>query len=189
MELKGTAAGYADLVLDSGLKAVIQTQVSPGNRVSGSVVMARHSVLSFNTTGPPSLYRMMRSSIFHMFILSMVAVDVIVAASNYYKGETFKSQYDEFYLAEVAFTVLFDLEALLKIWCLGFTGYISSSLHKFELLLVIGTTLHIYPDLYHSQFTYFQVEDLALVLIEFHSVGFSPVFKFIKIALDLHSVF
>lgn len=58
---------------------------------------------------------------------------------------------------QVAFTVLFDLEALLKIWCLGFTGYISSSLHKFELLLVIGTTLHIYPDLYHSQFTYFQV--------------------------------
>uniref|UniRef100_A0A8C5SHY9 Sodium leak channel NALCN n=1 Tax=Laticauda laticaudata TaxID=8630 RepID=A0A8C5SHY9_LATLA len=104
-----------------------------------------------------SLQRMMRSSIFHMFILSMVAVDVIVAASNYYKGETFKSQYDEFYLAEVAFTVLFDLEALLKIWCLGFTGYISSSLHKFELLLVIGTTLHIYPVLYHSQFTYFQV--------------------------------
>ncbi|ETE66402.1 Sodium leak channel non-selective protein, partial [Ophiophagus hannah] len=57
---------------------------------------------------------------------------------------------------QVAFTVLFDLEALLKIWCLGFTGYISSSLHKFELLLVIGTTLHIYPVLYHSQFTYFQ---------------------------------
>ncbi|KAL0184494.1 hypothetical protein M9458_020190, partial [Cirrhinus mrigala] len=56
----------------------------------------------------------------------------------------------------VAFTVLFDLEALLKIWCLGFTGYISSSLHKFESLLVVGTTLHIYPDLYHSQFTYFQ---------------------------------
>lgn len=61
------------------------------------------------------------------------------------------------FYVQVAFTVLFDLEALLKIWCLGFTGYISSSLHKFELLLVIGTTLHIYPDLYHSQFTYFQV--------------------------------
>ncbi|KAK2503404.1 hypothetical protein MC885_021741 [Smutsia gigantea] len=100
---------------------------------------------------------MMRSSVFHMFILSMVTVDVIVAASNYHKGESFRGQYDEFYLAEVAFTVLFDLEALLKIWCLGFTGYISSSLHKFELLLVIGTTLHVYPDLYHSQFTYFQV--------------------------------
>ncbi|MBN3307631.1 NALCN protein, partial [Amia calva] len=106
---------------------------------------------------PACLQQMMRSSVFHMFILSMVAVDVIVAASNYYKGETHRQQYDEFYLAEVAFTVLFDLEALLKIWCLGFTGYISSSLHKFESLLVVGTTLHIYPVLYHSQFTYFQV--------------------------------
>ncbi|XP_056895404.1 sodium leak channel non-selective protein isoform X3 [Takifugu flavidus] len=106
---------------------------------------------------PACLQHLMRSSWFHMFILSMVAVDVIVAASNYYKGENHRRHYDEFYLAEVAFTVLFDLEALLKIWCLGFTGYISSSLHKFESLLVVGTTLHIYPDLYHSQFTYFQV--------------------------------
>uniref|UniRef100_A0AAQ4RLB7 Sodium leak channel NALCN n=1 Tax=Gasterosteus aculeatus aculeatus TaxID=481459 RepID=A0AAQ4RLB7_GASAC len=106
---------------------------------------------------PACLQQLMRSSVFHMFILSMVAVDVIVAASNYYKGENYRRHYDEFYLAEVAFTVLFDLEALLKIWCLGFSGYISSSLHKFESLLVVGTTLHIYPDLYHSQFTYFQV--------------------------------
>ena len=45
---------------------------------------------------------MMRSSVFHMFILSMVTVDVIVAASNYHKAESFKRQYDEFYLAEVS---------------------------------------------------------------------------------------
>ncbi|TKC47364.1 hypothetical protein EI555_008850, partial [Monodon monoceros] len=45
--------------------------------------------------------QMMRSSVFHMFILSMVTVDVIVAASNYHKGETFRRQYDEFYLAEM----------------------------------------------------------------------------------------
>ncbi|KPP69390.1 sodium leak channel non-selective protein-like [Scleropages formosus] len=105
--------------------------------------------------------QLMRSSVFHMFILSMVAVDVIVAASNYYKGKETQLQYDEFYLAEMAFTVLFDLEALLKIWCLGFTGYISSSLHKFESLLVVGTTLHIYPYFYHSQLTYFQVQHLS----------------------------
>ncbi|KAF0026686.1 hypothetical protein F2P81_021423 [Scophthalmus maximus] len=116
-------------------------------------------LLSIATEQNTSLFpqQLMRSSVFHMFILSMVAVDVIVAASNYYKGENHRRHYDEFYLAEVAFTILFDLEALLKIWCLGFTGYISSSLHKFESLLVVGTTLHIYPDLYHSQFTYFQV--------------------------------
>lgn len=45
--------------------------------------------------------QLMRSSVFHMFILSMVAVDVIVAASNYYKGENHRRHYDEFYLAEV----------------------------------------------------------------------------------------
>lgn len=49
---------------------------------------------------PPQ--QMMRSSVFHMFILSMVTVDVIVAASNYHKGESFRGQYDEFYLAEVS---------------------------------------------------------------------------------------
>ncbi|KAF7247635.1 Inversin [Varanus komodoensis] len=51
------------------------------------------------------------------------------------------------------------------------------------------------PTFWHQQeeiLTLFFVtdfEDLALVFIEFHSVGFSPVFKLIKISLDLHSVF
>lgn len=49
----------------------------------------------------------MRSSVFHMFILSMVAVDVIVAASNYYKGENHRRHYDKFYLAEVRSNYLF----------------------------------------------------------------------------------
>lgn len=50
-----------------------------------------------------SLQHLMRSSMFHMFILSMVAVDVIVASSNYYKGKNHKKDYDEFYLAEVTY--------------------------------------------------------------------------------------
>lgn len=60
-------------------------------------------------------------------------------------------------LFQVVFTVLFDLEALFKIWCLGFHGYFRRSVHKFELLLVAGTTLHIIPAFYRTQFTYFQV--------------------------------
>ncbi len=55
----------------------------------------------------------MRSSVFHMFILSMVAVDVIVAASNYYKGENHRRHYDEFYLAEVRCFIYFTLNFLL----------------------------------------------------------------------------
>jgi hypothetical protein len=40
---------------------------------------------------------------------------------------------------------------------LGFRGYYRHSIHKFELLLAIGTTLHIIPTLYLSGLTYFQV--------------------------------
>lgn len=57
--------------------------------------------------------QLMRSSVFHMFILSMVAVDVIVAASNYYKGENHRRHYDEFYLAEVS---------CLWYWCFSSVG-------------------------------------------------------------------
>lgn len=64
---------------------------------------------------------MMRSSVFHMFILSMVTVDVIVAASNYHKGESFRRQYDEFYLAEVSSPLggssVFKVKVNLR-WCL-----------------------------------------------------------------------
>jgi hypothetical protein len=61
---------------------------------------------------------------------------------------------------QVAFTVFLDLETLFKIWCLGFRGYYKHSIHKFELLLAAGTTLHIIPTLYLSGLTYFQVQML-----------------------------
>ncbi|CAH0384534.1 unnamed protein product [Bemisia tabaci] len=65
--------------------------------------------------------------------------------------------YEKYYYFEVVFTIFFNLEALFKIWCLGFRGYFEHSYHKFELMLAIGTTLHIIPSLYLSVFTYFQV--------------------------------
>ena len=62
---------------------------------------------------------------------------------------------------QVFFTLLFDLEALFKIWCLGFRGYWKRSLHKFELVLCFMTTLHLVPQWYRTQFlTYFQVSCL-----------------------------
>ncbi|KAG1701408.1 Sodium leak channel non-selective protein [Nymphon striatum] len=46
---------------------------------------------------------------------------------------------------------------VMGIWCLGFQGYFKRSLHKFELLLAVGTTLHIIPDLFMTELAYFQV--------------------------------
>lgn len=65
--------------------------------------------------------------------------------------------YEKYYFIEIAFTVVLDLETLFKMYCLGWRGYIKHSIHKFELLLAVGTTLHVIPSLYLSGLTYFQV--------------------------------
>ena len=66
---------------------------------------------------------------------------------------------------QVVFTALFDLEALFKIWCLGIHGYFRRSIHKFELTLALGTTLHIIPAFYRTHFTYFQVHTHAAQIV------------------------
>ncbi|KAK3584758.1 hypothetical protein CHS0354_002278 [Potamilus streckersoni] len=108
---------------------------------------------------PPLFQRILRSNAFHAFILLMVLGSAIAEASlsfDHHRKDP-NSKLDSFYYTEVFFTLLFDLEALFKIWCLGLRGYWRRSLHKFELVLVIGTTLHIIPDCYRTQLTYFQV--------------------------------
>ncbi len=56
------------------------------------------------------------------------------------------------------------MEALFKMFSLGFKNYIRRSIFKFELVLAIGTTLHCIPQLYRSAFTYFQVLRVARLL-------------------------
>uniref|UniRef100_A0A8C4QUY6 Ion transport domain-containing protein n=1 Tax=Eptatretus burgeri TaxID=7764 RepID=A0A8C4QUY6_EPTBU len=133
------------------------TQVFQSDGAGGSWRLVAVDVSRPRGWAPLCLQVLVQSTLFHVIVLTLVCLDVLVAACSYFSLRDENSGPDTFYIAEVVFTVLFDVEALLKIWCLGFTSYISSSLQKFELLLVIGTTLHIIPRLYHSQFTYFQV--------------------------------
>ena len=46
---------------------------------------------------------------------------------------------------EVGFTLFYDLEVVFKVFCLGFKGYFERTIHKFELLLAVMTTIHIMP--------------------------------------------
>ena len=62
-----------------------------------------------------------------------------------------------FFLVKIGFTVLFDLEAVFKICVLGFNSYMKLSINKFEFILAVGTTVRLIPELYHTEFTYFQV--------------------------------
>ncbi|XP_021355108.1 sodium leak channel non-selective protein-like isoform X2 [Mizuhopecten yessoensis] len=108
---------------------------------------------------PPVFQRIMCSNVFHTFFLLLVLASAITEASLSFDHKTRlpENKLDGFYYAEVVFTALFVFEAMFKIWCLSLQGYLKRSLHKFELLLAIGTMLHIFPSLYRSQFTYFQV--------------------------------
>ncbi|KAK7489326.1 hypothetical protein BaRGS_00019434, partial [Batillaria attramentaria] len=115
---------------------------------------------------PPIFQRALRSNVFHTFILILVLLDASIAASLRFnhRDKDPNDKFDNFYYCEVALTVLFDLEALFKIWCLGLKGYMRRSLHVFEMVLCVGTTLHLVPRLYRTLLTYFQVMRLMRLI-------------------------
>ncbi|XP_065332108.1 sodium leak channel NALCN isoform X4 [Cloeon dipterum] len=108
---------------------------------------------------PDCCQAVLRSAWFRLLVMCVILANGVVTASMNFKhdGRPRHVFYERYYYIEVCFTVLLDLETLFKIWCLGWKGYWRHSYHKFELLLAIGTSLHIIPQLYLSVLTYFQV--------------------------------
>lgn len=107
----------------------------------------------------PLCHAILRSPQFRMVVMiAILANGITTATMNFKHDERPKvPYYSAYYYVEVAFTIFLDLETFFKIWCLGFRSYYKHSIHKFELLLAIGTTIHIIPFFYLSGFTYFQV--------------------------------
>ncbi|RWS30822.1 Sodium leak channel non-selective protein-like protein [Leptotrombidium deliense] len=108
---------------------------------------------------PKSLRVFIQSAVFQIIIMFGIVVDATFAASVAFKhdGRARHEFYAHYYYAQIIMTLFFDFEVFLKVWCYGFTGYYRRSIHKFELLLAIGTTLHIIPELFLSMLAYFQV--------------------------------
>lgn len=104
-------------------------------------------------------HRIIKSSYFRNIVMSVILANGIVTATMNFKhdGRPRHVFYEKYYYIEIVFTVFFDLETIFKIFCLGWRGYCKHSIHKFELLLAIGTSIHIIPIFYPSAFTYFQV--------------------------------
>ncbi|KAI4495187.1 hypothetical protein M0804_001388 [Polistes exclamans] len=107
----------------------------------------------------PICHAILRSPHFRMVVMCVILANGITTATMNFKHDEKPrhTYYDNYYYAEIAFTIFLDLETLFKIWCLGYRSYYKHSIHKFELLLAIGTTIHIIPVFYLSAFTYFQV--------------------------------
>ncbi|XP_045535960.1 sodium leak channel non-selective protein [Papilio machaon] len=110
-------------------------------------------------SAPEIFHKMLRSAYFRLLVMGVVLANGIITATMNFKHDDNPREffYQKYYYIEIAFTIFLDLEALIKIWCLGWKGYFKHSVHKFELLLAVGTTIHIIPQLYMSGFTYFQV--------------------------------
>lgn len=108
---------------------------------------------------PEICHVILRSPHFRLLVMGVILANGIVTATMHFEHDERPRNvfYENYYYIEVAFTLLLNLETLFKIWCLGWRGYFKHSIHKFELLLAIGTTIHVIPSFYMSGFTYFQV--------------------------------
>ncbi|XP_058810825.1 sodium leak channel NALCN isoform X2 [Phymastichus coffea] len=144
-----------------GVRATISNS-SASQMLTGDETGWRLITLDENKHGglaSPFCQMILRSPQFRMVVMCAILANGITTATMNFKHDerprhTF---YDKYYYAEIAFTILLDLETIFKIYCLGFRSYYKHSIHKFELLLSIGTTIHVLPFFYLSGFTYFQV--------------------------------
>ncbi|VDP12012.1 unnamed protein product [Onchocerca flexuosa] len=106
---------------------------------------------------PRPLYWLVRSLMFQICMMVMVVLNAVINASLVHKHDASDGPRKLlYYYIEVGFTIIFNLECLLKMVAFGWNGYIR--LHKFEFILCIGSTLNVVKPLYSMNlFTYFQV--------------------------------
>ncbi|CAH1155079.1 unnamed protein product [Phaedon cochleariae] len=108
---------------------------------------------------PEFCHKILRSPHFRLIVMCVILANGIVTATMHFKHDERPRHvfYEKYYYIELGFTALLNLETIFKVWCLGWRSYWKHSIHKFELLLAVGTSLHVIPSFYMSGFTYFQV--------------------------------
>jgi hypothetical protein len=115
---------------------------------------------------PAVFLKIVQSPIFTTIVMIVVLANTIFTATIKHTHNEKLDQRNRniYHKIEILFTLFFDLEALFKIFSLGFKNYIRRSIFKFEFMLAIGTTLHCIPPFYRSSFTSFQVLRVARLL-------------------------
>ena len=113
---------------------------------------------------PQFCHNILKSPLFLVLVMTVTVANAIVTAtiSFRYERDNGKLMPREAFFKihqklEIGFVIFYNLEALFKIFCLSFKGYISSTIHKFEFLLAIMTTIHIMPGMFLTTISIFQV--------------------------------
>uniref|UniRef100_A0A0K0D1K9 Transporter, cation channel family protein n=1 Tax=Angiostrongylus cantonensis TaxID=6313 RepID=A0A0K0D1K9_ANGCA len=114
---------------------------------------------SRSSNSPQFLHAVVNSTAFQISMMVLVLLNALITASFVYRHDHSDIVRKEiYYYIEVCFTVLFNVEALLKVIGHGTRGYLRRGQHKFELILCVGSTLNLIRPLYNMNiFTYFQV--------------------------------
>ncbi|KAI6235562.1 Sodium leak channel non-selective protein [Aphelenchoides besseyi] len=128
------------------------------NTVDGWKLSAVDSDIELSNT-PRLLSYFVRSTSFQIGVMFLVLLNALVNASFvHYHDRSDDERKQIYYFVEVGFTILFNIECLLKLIALSWSGYIKRGAFKFELILCVGSTFNIVPVLYGTHiFTYFQV--------------------------------
>ncbi len=115
---------------------------------------------------PAICLKIVQSPTFTTIVMIVVLANTIFTATikHTHNKEIDRRNYQIYHKIETLFTIFFVLEALFKIFSLGFKNYIRRSIFKFEFMLAIGTAIHCLPPFYRSAFTYFQVLRVARLL-------------------------
>uniref|UniRef100_A0A7E4ZT03 Ion_trans domain-containing protein n=1 Tax=Panagrellus redivivus TaxID=6233 RepID=A0A7E4ZT03_PANRE len=112
-----------------------------------------------STPNPRMLYHIVRSMSFQTCMMFLVLLNAGFNASFvYYHDESDILREQIYYCVEVIFTIVFVVEAIVKIIGLSWSTYIRRGQHKFEMILCVGTILNVVPFIYETNIcTYFQV--------------------------------
>ncbi|CAF1146613.1 unnamed protein product [Adineta steineri] len=115
---------------------------------------------------PAICLKVVQSSAFTTMVMIVVLANTIFTATikHTHNERVDRENREIYHKIETLFTIFFDLEALFKIFSLGFKNYIRRSIFKFEFMLALGTTVHCFTPFYRSAFTYFQVLRVARLL-------------------------
>ena len=79
--------------------------------------------------------RFLTSKYFRFMIWTLLAAEA-VSQANVFKTKP---------IVQLVFTIIFDLESLFKIWCVGLKSYWKIPVYRFELFLAVGSSLCIGP--------------------------------------------
>ena len=121
------------------------------------------TVDDFQRTGyaPNICHKIINHPVFHIVVMFLTVLNAFITATISFRYTMDQKPREHYFKhhrkLEIGFVVFYNLEALFKIFCLSFRGYISRTIHKFEFLLAIMTTIHVIPGMFLTPISIFQV--------------------------------